>query len=61
MNKYVVTVYEVHSVDIEVEAYNKEEARDIANEKIEQFPYTVEYDHTMDVEDWPVLELGEDE
>jgi capsular polysaccharide biosynthesis protein len=61
MNKYVVTVYEVHSVDIEVEAYNKEEARDLANEKIEQFPYTVEYDHTMDVEDWAVLELGEDE
>ena len=61
MNKYVVTVYEVHSVDIEVEAYNKEEARDLANEKIGQFPYTVEYDHTMDVEDWPVLELGEDE
>ena len=61
MKKYVVTVYEIHSVDIEVEAYNKEEARDLANEKIEQFPYTVEYDHTMDVEDWPVLELGEDE
>jgi|688.fasta_scaffold677814_3 hypothetical protein len=61
MNKYVVTVYEVHSVDIEVEAYNKEEARDLANEKIEQLPYTVEYDHTMDVEDWAVLELGEDE
>jgi hypothetical protein len=61
MNKYVVTVYEVHSVDIEVEAYNKEEARDLANEKIEQLPYTVEYNHTMDVEDWAVLELGEDE
>jgi hypothetical protein len=61
MKKYVVTVYEVHSVDIEVEAYNKEEARDLANEKIEQLPYTVEYDHTMDVEDWEVLELGEDE
>jgi hypothetical protein len=61
MKKYVVTVYEVHSVDIEVEAYNKEEARDLANEKIEQLPYTVEYDHTMDVEDWDVLELGEDE
>jgi capsular polysaccharide biosynthesis protein len=61
MKKYVVTVYEIHSIDIEVEAYNKEEARDLANEKIEQFPYTVEYDHTMDVEDWPVLELGEDE
>ena len=59
MNKYVVTVYEVHSVDIEVEAYNKEEARDLANEKIEQLPYTVEYDHTMNVEDWEVLELGE--
>jgi hypothetical protein len=61
MKKYVVTVYEVHSVDIEVEAYNKEEAKDLANEKIEQLPYTVEYDHTMDVEDWDVLELGEDE
>jgi hypothetical protein len=61
MKKYIVTVYEVHSVDIEVEAYNKEEARDLANEKIEQLPYTVEYDHTMDVEDWAVLELGEDE
>lgn len=61
MKKYVVTVYEVHSIDIEVEAYNKEEARDLANEKIEQLPYTVEYDHTMDVEDWAVLDLGEDE
>jgi hypothetical protein len=61
MKKYVVTVYEVHSVDIEVEAYNKEEARDLANEKIEQFPYTLEYDHTMNIKDWAVLELGEDE
>ena len=56
-----MTVYEVHSVDIEVEAYNKEEARDLANEKIEQFPYTLEYDHTMNIKDWAVLELGEDE
>jgi hypothetical protein len=61
MKKYVVTVYEVHSVDIEVEAHNEEHARDVANQRIEEYPYTVDYDHTMDAEEWPVLELGEDE
>ena len=59
MKKYLVTVYEVHSVDIEVEAENREDAIDVANAKIEEYPYTVEYNYTMNTEDWPVLELGE--
>ena len=61
MKRYIVTVYEVHSVDVEVYAGDEEQARDLANEKIEANPYNVEYDYTMDIEDWSVLELGEDE
>ena len=54
-----MTVYEIHSVDIEVEAKNEDHARSIANVKIEEFPYTVEYERTYDIDDWDVLELGE--
>jgi hypothetical protein len=59
MKKYVVTVYEIHGVDIEVEAENRDHAKEIANEKIDQYPYTVEYYSTKDVDDWQVLEIGE--
>ena len=59
MKKYVVTVYEIHGVDIEVEAENRDHAKEIANEKIDQYPYTVEYYSTQDVDDWQVLEIGE--
>jgi len=59
MKKYVVTVYEVHSVDIEVEAHNEEEARDKANEVIEAEAPIGEYYCTKDPEYWDVLDLGE--
>ena len=59
MKKYLVTVYEIHSVDIEVEAKNEDHARSIANVKIEESPYTVEYERTYDIDNWDVLELGE--
>jgi hypothetical protein len=61
MKKYLVTVYEIHSVDIEVEAMDEDEALDLANDKIEQYPYTVEYCSTKDPSEWHVIELGEDE
>jgi hypothetical protein len=61
MKKYVVRVYEIHGVDIDVEAENRDHAKEIANEKIEQYPYTVEYFSTKDVDDWEVFEIGEDE
>ena len=59
MKKYVVTVYEIHSVDIEVEAQDEDHARSIANVRIEESPYTVEYERTYDIDNWDVLELGE--
>jgi hypothetical protein len=60
MKKYVVTVYEVHSIDIDVEAEDEDQAREKANDIMcEEDTLITEYDHTMDVEDWPVLELGE--
>jgi hypothetical protein len=61
MKKYVVTVYEVHSIDIDVEAEDEDQAREKANDIMCDDTLITEYDHTMDVEDWPVLELGEDE
>ena len=59
MNKYVVTVYEVHSVDIEDEAENKEDAKNKANEVIEAEAPIGEYYCTKDTEYWDVLDLGE--
>jgi len=59
MKKYIVTVYEVHSVDIEVEAENKEDAKNKANEVIEAEAPIGEYYCTKDPEYWDVLDLGE--
>jgi hypothetical protein len=59
MKKYIVTVYEVHSVDIEVEAENKEDAKNKANEVIEAEAPIGEYYCTKDTEYWDVLDLGE--
>lgn len=57
MKKYLVTVYEVHSVDIEVEAENEEDAKDVANQKIEDYPYVVDYCYTQGTDEWAVTEL----
>ena len=59
MKKYVVTVYELHSIDIEVEAENKEDAKDKANEIIEAEAIIGEYYCTRGTDHWDVLDLGE--
>lgn len=61
MKKYVVRVYEIHYVDIDVEAENRDHAKEIANEKIEEYHSTVQYCSTKDVDDWEVFEIGEAE
>jgi hypothetical protein len=52
--KYIVTVYEVHSQIVEVEANSEEEARELASQMIEEEDYGIEYSYTMDAEDWTV-------
>jgi hypothetical protein len=59
MKKYIVTVYEVHSLDIEVEAENEEDAKDKANEVIEAESPIGEYYCTRGTDYWDVLDLGE--
>ena len=59
MKKYVVRVYEIHYVDIDVEAKNRDHAKEIANEKIEESHSTVQYFSTKGVDDWEVFEIGE--
>lgn len=60
MKNYVVTVYEVHSIDIDVEAENEDQAREKANDIICEDTLIAEYAYTMETSEWPVLELGED-
>ena len=52
-------MYEVHSLDIEVDAENKEDAKDKANEVIEAESPIGEYYCTRGTDYWDVLELGE--
>ena len=59
MKKYVVTVYEIHSLDIEVDAENEEDAKDKANEVIEAESPIGEYYCTRGTDYWEVLEIGE--
>lgn len=61
MSKFKVRVYEVHSVVLNIEADNEDEARQIATEIIENGQYPngenvpdVVYDYTMDADDWGV-------
>ena len=55
MNKYKVTIQEVHTMEIEVEAKNKDEAREIANTKISEGDIrNLEYSHTFDKDEWIV-------
>ena len=58
--KYVVTVYEVHSLDIEVEADNPDQAREAANAILEDGEAISDidssYDYTMEPEEWKVTQ-----
>lgn len=52
-------MYEVHSLDIEVDAENEEDAKDKANEVIEAESPIGEYYCTRGTDYWEVLEIGE--
>ena len=53
MKKFKVTVYEVHSFEVEVEANSPEEAKEKANDLLVDIAPDVEYDHTLDLDKWP--------
>jgi hypothetical protein len=59
MNKYVVAVYATYAVDIEVEAENEDEAKEKANDYIEENECEFEYYETQDVDQWETLKIGE--
>ena len=56
MKNYRVTVYEVYSYDIDVEAENKDQAIEKANEVIEEEAPTVEYSYTLPTDEWSINE-----
>lgn len=60
MNKYIVSIQEVHVVEVEVEAHSKNEARARANEKLAVCDVdfdSLTYSHTMEPETWEVSPL----
>ena len=54
MAKYRVWVKEVHGYLVEVDADDSAEAREKANEYIQENEINTEYSHTMELEDWDV-------
>ena len=56
MKNYRVTVYEVYSYDIDVEAESEDQAIDKANEVIEEETPTGEYSYTLPADEWSVNE-----
>ena len=58
MAKYKVWVKEVHGVLIEVEADDSIEAREKANEYIQENDIETEYSHTMELDEWDVYQTN---
>jgi hypothetical protein len=56
VKNYRVTVYEVYSYDIDVEAESESQAIDKANEIIEEETPSGEYSHTLPTDEWSVNE-----
>lgn len=56
MKNYRVTVYEIYSYDLDVEAENEDQAIDKANEIIEEEAPIGEYSHTLPTCEWSVNE-----
>ena len=56
MPRFTVTVREVHTADVTVEADSIEDARELVNEQIESDDIETSYAYTLDSEDWPVIE-----
>jgi len=63
MKKFMVTVKEVYTREIEVEAESKEEAIEKANDVIEEGEdeINLEYSHTLDTDEWTAEEMEEGE
>lgn len=58
--KYVVSIPEVHYVEVIVDADSEDNARKVANEAISQFDkLKSEYSHTFDEDEWNVQELND--
>jgi hypothetical protein len=59
MKKFMVTVKEVYTREIEVEAESKEEAIEKANDVIEEGEdeINLEYSHTLDTDEWTAEEM----
>lgn len=56
MGKYLVEIREVHVISVMVEATNEDDAREKANELLQDGNTPEpEYSHTLDVEDWGVI------
>lgn len=55
MAKYLVYVKEIHSGEVQVDAESPEQARELANEFIQQFELVTEYSSTTDPETWDVI------
>jgi len=55
--KYNVTIYEVYSLNIEVDAENEHEAKEKASQLLAEGVAEGEiiYDHTMPLESWQVI------
>jgi len=59
MNKYKVTIREVHDVVVEVEAENMEHAKEVAAEKIQtEDNLNISYNYTMEEDMWDVNKVN---
>lgn len=56
MPKFTVSVREVYTADVTVEADSIEDARELASELVESDELETTYSFTMDPDDWPVFE-----
>lgn len=64
MAKFQVDVYEVWTRSITVEAESEDEAKQVANLLIESCSDSedsFDYSHTMDIDDWNVEKVSEDQ
>jgi hypothetical protein len=55
MKQYLVTVYEVHSYDVKIDAENSEQAKELVESSLidEDLSNNIAYNYTMDSDKWP--------
>lgn len=58
MPYYIVTMREVHTQGVEIEAESEEEAIErVTGGEGEYLPYLFEYSHTLDTDNWTIEEI----